>query len=578
MKKLLFIFLVTLTASAVSSRLAAQGENNPTGVTGVYNGNVTTGCSYDPYTQNGLRVVDDIVVPGCVGAYPLKWTRYNNSRHEGVGYDGWSFSYAYGLDAAALIATFPDGRIISWWDSSPAVEEYIAYSNGYETIFLADGGKAVFNETVPGATNFLVTSVVDPYGNKTAISYDIVDHTPQGDPIYQRSRITEPGGRYLQLTWDSVLPVYNRHITGVQAFDGRGNLTQSVTYGGNAVALYNDGTSANYTYEIIGAKNSKRPALLTADDVRNSSPLRQIMYSHVGGLKGGIAWEKKLSGELLSSITYTGLSTRTEARGDGPTRTFTYGGSPGGVSNGATGKLINYTDFDGHTTTITYPTGFIGSVTDTNGHTTTYTRAQYSWGILRITHPDASHIDQTFTDDNNPYYLSSRTDELGHTTNYTRDANNRITRKDYPPDNSGVRPYETFDYNSFGQVTKHQLKNGAYQHFQYDARGLLLAKWNPTSNSTPVDGDPKTAFAYYPSGPWTDRVQTETDPRGNVTTYEHDYGFDAGGNSTGVAAAGRGVVTKITHADNTYQTFSYNRVRGQALGREREPPAHNLHL
>src|SRR3984893_1056297 len=152
-----------LALACLPLRLRAQGEDNPTGVTGIYNGNVTSGCSYDPYTENALRVVDDIVVPGCVGAYPLKWTRYNNSRHEGVGYDGWSFSYAYALDAAALIATFPDGRIISWWDPpvDPAVEEHIGIWNGYEAIFLGAGGKAVFNETTPGATNFLVTSLFD---------------------------------------------------------------------------------------------------------------------------------------------------------------------------------------------------------------------------------------------------------------------------------------------------------------------------------------------------------------------------------------------------------------------------------
>src|SRR5262249_25946955 len=52
----------------------------PVGVTGIFNGNVTTGCSYDPLSHSTHRVVDDIVVPGSIGKYPLKMTRYYNSR------------------------------------------------------------------------------------------------------------------------------------------------------------------------------------------------------------------------------------------------------------------------------------------------------------------------------------------------------------------------------------------------------------------------------------------------------------------------------------------------------------------
>ena len=52
----------------------------PVGVTGIFNGNVTTGCSYDPLSHSAHRVVDDIVVPGSIGKYPLKMTRYYNSR------------------------------------------------------------------------------------------------------------------------------------------------------------------------------------------------------------------------------------------------------------------------------------------------------------------------------------------------------------------------------------------------------------------------------------------------------------------------------------------------------------------
>jgi hypothetical protein len=56
------------------------GNDNPTGVTGDYNGSIATAGSYDPYTGNAKRFITDIAVTGSVGAYPLKWTRVLNTR------------------------------------------------------------------------------------------------------------------------------------------------------------------------------------------------------------------------------------------------------------------------------------------------------------------------------------------------------------------------------------------------------------------------------------------------------------------------------------------------------------------
>jgi RHS repeat-associated protein len=567
----------------VPSCLFAQGEDNPTGVTGIYNGNVTTAGSYDPYTHNAHRVVDDIVVPGSVGAYPLKWTRYYNSRHEGLGYDGcwdgWSFSYGYYWPSSGV--TLPDGTVIN--PDSDSFSGGLEYSfdntTSTSTLLLPDGGKVRFSNPM---------QVIDPYGQITTIDFD--SHG-------RRTRVTEPGGRYLQINWDHPAGDIwaNSVIQSVYAYSGPAgspddHVTQWVSYGWGGVQSgqnsypglsdvdYHDGTGALNTYTVIGGKpTNKRPGLIEADDVRYNGPMRQIGYNP--DTKGAITQETKPSGEVVSTIGSSISNPCFETRGDGATRRFTYGNGISAVS-GTRGKLLNYTDFEGHTTTLTYEPdshsvswGFINSVTDANGHATTYTRQANSWGIKTITHPDGSHIDQTYWPSNSessPYYLASRTDELGHTTTYTRDSNNRITRKDYASDNQTPASYEIFEYNSFGQVTKHRLKNGAYQHFQYssDNRGLLLAKWNPTSNSAPLDSDPKTTFTYYTSGPWTDRVQTETDPRGNTTTYEYDFGFDTNGNNTS-APAGRGLVTKITHADNTYQLFVYNKY-GDKMWEENE--------
>src|SRR5262249_16060844 len=151
----------------------------------------------------------------------------------------------------------------------------------------------------------------------------------------------------------------------------------------------------------------------------------------------------------------------------------------------------------------------------------------------------------------------------------TRDVqnlNHRITRTDHKDSQGNIVAYEEYHYdnNNFHLLSTHHLPStpnwsGPYVHFQYDPRGLLIAKTNPTTISdwqTAINTAPKTTYTHYTSGPWADRVQTMTLPR-NVSgfqaseTYEYDT---AGGNPV----AGRGLVTKITHADGKYQSFGYD--------------------
>src|SRR2546428_8108585 len=75
------IVITTCLGTVVTSLFAQTGRDNPGGAAGGYNGQVTTGCSYDPYTGNATRAIPDIVVAGSVGAYQLAFTRYANSRY-----------------------------------------------------------------------------------------------------------------------------------------------------------------------------------------------------------------------------------------------------------------------------------------------------------------------------------------------------------------------------------------------------------------------------------------------------------------------------------------------------------------
>jgi RHS repeat-associated protein len=609
--KIKLILPVVICISCLQTEVLGEaGDDNPTGVSGQFNGNITSGCSYDAYTGNATRVVDDIVVPGSVGAYPLKWTRYWNSHTNSSSFNGarWSFSYMGYSWAWNFPALFPDGRALTGVDYG--VEEFLdhpynAQCNCYPqaTIHLADGGQVILTP-VSGTATYLASKIIDPYGQVTTI-------VTTGTGGAKTTKITEPGGRYLLVNYDNG----GLNVTQVQAFDGVSpQPTQSVVYTWTAETLrmpdgthpnsyidlkqvdYSDGTSATYTYKQVSylgpcvcSNEALRQhffvaVLATADDVRFAGPMRQIAYTYQSSANGKngtrILSESHLvngqAGEAVSTITGLGTDnnptiTATETRGDGPTRTLTYYKSARTIDciqcteagppdpQPTDGKLQTYTDFLGHTTTSTYETditkpsaGYITGVTDANNNRTTYTRSGLSWGILSIIHPDLSHIDQTYTDEAHPYYLASKTDERGETRIYTRDTNNRITRKDYPDGG-----YETFDYgcDSFDEVcTRVRAKDASTtetESFTYDGRGLKTSYTDATGGIT--------VYTYYGANDpiagnaWIDRLKTVTHPA-NASgyqvsdTYEYDRTF-VNGVDSGTPCAGRGSLTKITHDD-----------------------------
>jgi RHS repeat-associated protein len=586
------------TAAVPIATFAEQGDDNPTGVSGAFSGNSDVAGSVDPNTGNGVRIVDDISpVSGATGAYPLKWTRWFNSHrmYFSQGISGrWGFSYIdYRYDFTRTLVITPDGREIS--NDAYGIEEqistpYDATCNCVRPVLrLADGGQVVFDSNPLSNGLYGPAKIIDPYGNVTTI-------VTTGSGSSKTTKITEPAGRYLLCSYNADGTVHQ-----VQAFDGVAGhpAMESVTYTWTAFQLhswpdaqvlaqadYSDGTSATYTYadqSYLGPWVCDYPFtrdrwhvadLWVARDVRYAGAMRDIAYTYyTGGSESNrtrVATENHVvNGQAAEALTTlqgvanTNSTLVTEVRGDGPQRTFHY--HKGVHDPGCTGveppdpapldgKLLDYTDFQGHTTTLTYDDGgFINSMTDPNGRTTTYDRQGADWGITKITHPDGSTIQQTFWQ-GQPYYLESRTDELGHTTTYTRDGKNRVTRKDYPDGG-----WEEFDYNSFSEVTAHRRCKDSVtvetESFVYDSRGLK------TSATDSVGGT--TSYTYYTSadygGVWTDRLKTVTHP-GNASglqaseTYEYDHSFDQSGNQTANPAAGRGLVTKVTVADNSVQS------------------------
>ena len=170
--------LLLLLGALLPLSAFAQGIDNPTGVTGVFNGNSSTGCSYDPYTANATRAIPDLTVAGAVGAYPLQWTRFMNSRRAGGGLfgqgGGWGHSYQWSCTATESVinnypqsytVSYPDGRIITFaanigtpYLAPPGVTDRFGSvgGNGYVYIYLTDGGMVRFYQTATPRLNFVV--------------------------------------------------------------------------------------------------------------------------------------------------------------------------------------------------------------------------------------------------------------------------------------------------------------------------------------------------------------------------------------------------------------------------------------
>ena len=528
------------------------GNDNPTGVAGEYNGSVTTAGSYDPYTGNANRIIDDLTVTGSIGVYPLKWTRILNTRAGGGPFGdggGWSHNYQWALTIAPppspnpspcqpqvpdATIYYPDGREVNLHleiDQSgvytfskitgvePLGDRLVKvgggqYRDGEYDLKLKDGGTVEFRHG-PGH-GLLPLAIIDPYGQRTVL---------ERDPLHRHriDKIIEPGGRYLQISYHTY-PATQYYgavtvITDVKAYDGPlGHLIETVHYQYTPEefetvllyarfynltrANYDDGYSGIYTYDPAALLYDGNPWTLcpgnvrTCNDVRHPGAMKKIDYAYVTSsqsqscpvVSGQIKEERNATtGRSISKVDYpcSALSTRTETRADGATRTFHYNVYPG--------ELYSYTDFAfgnaHHTTTITYSipntlnapgpsSNYLRIVTDALGHTVTTEKERNIGAVMAVIHNNGSSIQYTYTDPDNPYYLATKFDENSKLTRYLRypagHANRHMIQRVEYPDGG----WEEFTYNNFNQVTTHKRATNApfsageaFDHFEYRRKG-----------------------------------------------------------------------------------------------------------
>src|SRR5436190_9987863 len=219
-KRAKYFLIVSLGCAVFGQPMFGQaGNDNPGGVTNEYHGSSEVAGQLDPCTGSGRREIDDIVVAGSIGAYPLKFTRILTTRGHGGRNQfgeggGWTHAYAWSLYVRQPDEnyceeetrynycgpfgglTYPGGGGVEFWADEPQqtifdmngkhgpADRLVTIGSGYYELRRADGGKVLFE---PGtvATTYRAYAIVDPYGQSTTLAYDYKGRL---------WKVTEPGG------------------------------------------------------------------------------------------------------------------------------------------------------------------------------------------------------------------------------------------------------------------------------------------------------------------------------------------------------------------------------------------------
>jgi len=557
------IQLSLLLVLALASVLHAQvGNQNPSGASGIFNGQVNTGCSYDPYTGNATRSITDIAVAGGVGEYPLALVRTANSRApsttEVFGWaGGWNHNYNWILEDSPTGATqnfqptrytvdFPDGRVETFravtWDtnyrvrpgadtpaqttSSGVRERFVRLNTGtmLASVILPDGGKVEFQawlHTTPGGRyyyKYSATAIIDPHGLRTTLQWEVVGPTH----LRRLAWVIEPAGRSLHLEY---VTSAGPRISQVTASDGR-RVNYYYQYCNGCrldrVRYYNNAAwDAHYQYCNSNVGQGLPPLLWTADDSMYAGPMRRIAYDYKPATPNNPDGTAPVYGQILRERYWDGVTghetwgaivsaltvgeapnityKRKETRGDGATRTFVYDG---------TGHVTWASSFIGNQSTMGYDTyKYLNSFIDFNRNETDYTNDPITGNVTQIKYPltpnDTPGQGNTRPMVNytytNTYYLYTIQGEGGAAQTTTINRDgNNRTASIVYPDGG----WESFTYNGYGQVLTHRMTTGGTESFTYNWPGSLKDTYRNPDNPT---GNPTIQYFYEGHG-WVNGV------------------------------------------------------------------------
>ncbi len=506
------------------------------------------------YNGGAVRSITDLTLPNGPGDYDLNFARTFSSRALpgtcfGAG-NTWRHSFDWVLTDDAnnqLKIITPTGQIIRFLERSTDVwttgqlkrtRLMILESGNFFNLQTVEGWTIQFERvTGTSGTYYRMNSLKDAENRTYTCTYYISNG--------KLKRITDPTGRWLELTWITYTGTNNIVISTVKSSDGRtvsysyANMDklytpkQTILTGAN----YGDGTAAVYTYEFDPAATGIPPHLVEADDPRATGTAPRASWIYHSTIYGLVHKEVNPDDDSV-------ISTRAD---NGTVVTFTY---PDGGTQVIQAPLTPlpipnaYTDRTGKNTSFTYGAdNKIATKTLPSGYVYTYQRDEIG-RITKSTSSDGLVLDTTY--DSIGRVLTRTVSAPGQTTRittYTRDTNGRVTRLDHP-DGS----FETWTYNSFGQPLTHLGTNGYTESWIYDAKGFKISHTDASGATSTYTYTPANSPNGIPEG----LLATVTDPRGRTTSFTYNK---------------RGLVTRQTYADGSFVDKVYDDY-GQAIAEQ----------
>ena len=304
----------------------------------------------------------------------------------------------------------------------------------------------------------------------------------------------------------------------------------------------------------------------------------------VGG-KSGTAWFTDIGGGAYSSPAGPMFADALVKNGDGTyTLTDKVGNKENFSSAGlltsrvdlngntfsyaySSGKLSTITDPYGRTTTFTYTSGLVTSITDVAGKITTL--GDTSGQLASITAPDPDGAGPLSAPVTAYAYgssnrLSSVTDPLSHVTSLTYGFSGRVSQITFADTNNAqFTPIEVDGLVNIGagvgtssnpaapyvpgSITAGFLDEmGHTQTIKLDRFGNVLSFTDPLSLTTTYTRDS--------NGLVTQMTQPDPDGGGPLTSPVTGYQYDSKGN-----------MTRVTYADSSYETWSYDSTLNKPL-------------
>ena len=373
------------------------------------------------------------------------------------------------------------------------------------------------------------------------------------------SSITDPQNRVTRYTYDAD----GEHLVSVIAYDG-----MTTTYGyslGQGAAKEHaltevglpDGTHRYFTYDTWGRLAS----------INRNGGAEQITFSYDAA--GTVLATNALNNTSRFYFDYLGHIARAEnGLGNAINLSFTELGRLAAVTDPAggrwtfgydrSGNLINTTDALRKTTQFTYDSTFnlLSSTTDSRGYHTSYA-SNDKGNLAAITYSDGSSQSWTYDAQGNPTQWNNR---RGNSVSYTYNTDGAVTQKSYTGGSAVDYTYDTrgnleqtvdsygttkFTYDANDYLTRIDYPLGRGLTFSYDSAGRRTSYGDQLGNG---------AYYYYNSLGHLERI---TDRSGSeIIRYSYDQ-------------AGR--LSRKTMGNGIYATYLYD-AAGQLLSLTNKKP------